>query len=137
MMQLNIVLKSAVLLCISFLLSGCHHDTVHDEAFLLTHPEALEQSLSRCQAAETEGASCVIVRRVANEFSGLVNERSLNPEGFGKKILVMQMKLGDLQKVVLAASGEKQKSLQSEYDAGRHEMDVYLAVVSATTSVSS
>ena len=136
MMRLNSVLKAGILLCSFLLLNACRQEST-DYAFLVTHPDVLEQAVSRCQAAETEGADCVAVRRAASEFSTLVNERSVNPEGFGRKVLAMQMKLADMQKALAEAPGDKKQVMQKNYDQQRHDTDVLIAVVAATTNVSS
>jgi hypothetical protein len=128
--------KTGLLLGSLFMLSGCRQEPM-DYDFLVTHPDAMEQALSRCQATPTEGADCIVVRRAANTFSELVNERSANPEEFGRKIIATQMKLAMMQKAAADAHGDQKQVIQKEYDQQRHDTEVLIAVVAATTNVSS
>jgi hypothetical protein len=112
-------------------LTGCEREPL-DYGFLMTHPDVLTREESRCEAMPAEDALCKVVRQAANDFSLLVNERAINPEGFGMRVLAAQTRLGELQQAVQPALPET----RAAYDKQKQELAVLLAVIGATTNVS-
>ncbi len=112
-------------------LTGCQREPL-DYGFLMTHPDVLAQEENRCEAMPADNALCQVVRQAANDFSLLVNDRAINPEGFGKRVLAAETHLGELQQAVQPALPET----KAAYDKQKQELAVLLAVIGATTNVS-
>jgi len=80
-------------------LSGCSRHTSYQ--YLATHPQLLEQVLSRCQAMTVLDASqdqtCVNAENARQEVSRLYGEVATSIQGFGQEIIAAQIKLADLK----------------------------------------
>jgi hypothetical protein len=136
MMRSSIVFKAGILLAALFLLNGCDK-TPHDYDFLMTHPDVLKDEADRCQAVATADPSCDLARRAAHDFSALVYNRGVDPQGFGSRILKAQTQLADTEQAMQRMSGTPKQVMEKNYKQQRESLDVMLAVVAATTNVSS
>jgi hypothetical protein len=136
MMRLSIFFRTGILLVCVLLLNGCDHSP-RDYDYLMTHPDVLKDEANRCQVVETSDASCDLARRAAHDFSALVYNRGVDPEGFGNRILKAQTQLAETEQTLQRMSGTPKQVLEKDYQQQRNSLEVLLAVVSATTSVSS
>jgi hypothetical protein len=136
MMRLSIFFKTGILCSSLFLLSGCNQ-TPHDYDYLMTHPDILKDEANRCQAIEAADASCGLARRATHDFSALVYNRGVDPEGFGSRILKAQTQLAETEQALQRMSGMPKQVMEKDYQQQRNSLEVLLAVVSATTNVSS
>ncbi len=129
-----ILFRLLIVCCAVLVLSGCREQSA-DHDFLMTHPKLLEQEANRCQAMATSDADCEVVRRAANDFANLVNERGANPEDFGKRVLAAQTKLSETHQALLKANGSAKDTLEKDYKEQQKTMAELMAVVSATTGI--
>jgi hypothetical protein len=136
MMRLSIFFKTGMLLVGLLMLNGCNQSP-RDYDYLMTHPDVLKDEVNRCQAEETATASCDLARRAAHDFSALVYNRGVDPEGFGNRILKAQTQLVETEQTLQHMSGTPKQVMEKDYQNQRNSLEVLLAVVSATTSVSS
>lgn len=88
---------------------SCDHSLSYD--YLMQHPLALKRALLRC--GEEDTSACQEVRRAAEDFSELINERRQDPEKFGETILKAQQNSTDPEKIkifyaVIAATSERE-----------------------------
>jgi hypothetical protein len=114
------------------LLTACQPEPTDYKA-LMTHPEALERDMGRCQINEKIAADCEVVRRASADFAMLVSDRAANPEAFGMKILAAQTALG-IAKTALQ-NNDKDASAQQNYNDQLQKVNVLLAAVAATSLV--
>jgi hypothetical protein len=126
------LLKFFGLLSSVLLLSACQQKNI-DYAYLMTHPKALRQQLDQCD--NHPEPKCQMIHKAGVDFSVLINDRGVDPQGFGKKILAAQTKLSELEAAYHAdlASGSQAKIT---YETQLQAVNVLLAVVAATSSVS-
>lgn len=61
----------------------------------MTHPLVLKKLVLQCD--ESDQPECVDVRRAAQDFSELINQRRDDPEKFGMKIIAAQQELANLK----------------------------------------
>jgi hypothetical protein len=132
MMKLLNGLKGSLLLS-CLLLAACDTQE-HNYNCLMTHPKLLEKAIRECETVIS--TKCTLVARAANDFSILLNQRRENPEEFGNSIMQAQYELTDLRKQVLTTPpSSKRQSLQTDLLAKTQQLQVYMAVVSATSNV--
>lgn len=134
MMRYMILRRLFAVCCSVFVLNGCHEKSA-DYDYLMTHPKKLEKEAIRCRAMVTSDADCDVVKRAADDFVALVNERGNNPEGFGKQILMAQMKLASTQQELLKADAKTKEALANDCQAQEANLAKIMAVVSATTGI--
>lgn len=114
MIQFDRFLMLSVLL---ITLLGCKQNSTY--LYFFRHPDVLQAELANC--LKNDSPECKTVKRAANDFVVLNNQRQDNPEQFGLKILLAQEALAKLH------------NNQEAYKAQQEQIDAMLAVV-ATTS---
>jgi hypothetical protein len=118
----------------SCLLLGACDTQERDYSYLMTHPKVLEKLAADCQSVIS--SKCNAVNHAANDFSILLNQRRENPEEFGRSIMQVEYQVNELRKKILTGppSSDKNK-LQTAYLDKQQELQVFLAVVSASSNV--
>jgi len=81
----------------------------------MQHPLVLKQMILRCD--ESDLPECTDVKRAAQDFSQLINERQEDPEKFGMKIMAAQQELANLklQRATSQALTEQQQKINVLY----------------------
>jgi len=95
----------------------------------MTHPKVLRQQIDQCD--NHPQPRCLMIHKAGVDFSLLINDRGVDPQGFGKKILAAQYKLSELEKASAASPAG-----QTAYETQLQAVKTLLAVVAATSSVS-
>lgn len=94
------------------LLAGCSKHESYQ--YMATHPKLLEQTLRQCAAMpimqSAANATCVTAQNARQEVAAYLHEISTNTQGFGQKIIKVQIQLADLKKADKAAPSDKLKN---------------------------
>jgi hypothetical protein len=114
----------------AMVLTGCKPAPQnYDE--LMTHPDELSKAMMHCRMDNFTGTNCKTIQHAASDFSVMVNERAIDPVGFGKKILAAEIDLATQQ-------ADYQKSptpaVKQNIAAAKLKVDIMLAVLKATFS---
>ena len=105
---------------ILMLLSFAAPSLARDAQYYLSHPKSLQAVLLECPQKQPHDLSCDQLQPIAQEINGLVYELRGDPQGYGQKILALQMSLASLQ---------TKNTDSSELDETRQQLLTRLAVV--------
>lgn len=119
-MPMKLMLKMICYSVVLFAFFGCNQQPMN-YVELMKHPAELKEEAANCQM--NAGPHCAEVKRAAQDYYTLNNERQDNPEAFGLKILLAQQ----------ALAKTKAKGDQKEYESQLEQVNAMLAVVSATS----
>lgn len=138
MMRLSQLAKIISLSLLSFSVLGCQpkHSSY---LYLLRHPDFLQEQMANCQT--TQSSVCETVKKAADDYLAMNNQREENPEAFGLKILDAQRDLVDKKTALDAvkqnlsdpAEQKKLPVLQEAYDAELLTVNAMLAIVASTS----
>lgn len=87
--------------------------TPQDEQYYRVHPQMLQVALKQCPS-EQQQVSCQELNNIAREVNQLAYELQANPQGFGRKILALQMDIFKPQATVVSLDDAKLKAMQQE-----------------------
>lgn len=97
-----------------------------DEHYYQMHPEKLQQALKAC-AKQPQGMTCQQLESIAKQMNALAYQLQRSPQGFGKKIMVLQ------DAVIKQQEHLKNKGVSAEVqnnlDETQRELSAHLAVV--------
>ena len=102
-----------IMLANLLLFVSCSYTKSYD--YLMTHPLVLKKMMLQCD--ESDLPECTDVKRAAQDFSELVNERQDDPQQFGMKIMAAQQELANLrlQHATPQARTEQQQKINVLY----------------------
>ncbi|MCE3043949.1 hypothetical protein [Legionella sp. 16cNR16C] len=101
--------------------------SARDENYYRLNPEKVEQALKNCPAASPGKISCNELKALSARQNQLAYELQLSPQGFGQRILSLQMKLAG-QKLELKENAN-QTELREIIDQNERQLAEYLAIV--------
>lgn len=137
------LLKTSLWLGILIGLTSCQPENKSYDYFM-QHPDVVQSTLSECESQNSE--VCDTARRAERDFQALTNDRDMNPEKFGEKILLAENDLAQKKLDLQHAKAELNKSpanadlkktidtLTESYRAQLENVNTLLAVVSASGS---
>jgi len=120
--------------CILFfglLLLGC--DRQSNESYLLHHPSKFKAILQQCVMISKDQIKqypqCELAVNLYGQILHLTRELFHSPEQYGKAILSLQMKRGQLQQQVFGMTGKKRQLYQSQLDQINHKIKIRLLLL--------
>jgi hypothetical protein len=124
----------------AMILAGCHSSESRES--LMLNPKKLETEATRCRSdSHLRPFYCEMVINTAEDFNGLINLRSANPEQFGQQIIETQQQLAVTVaaiKNVQSANPKDYKKidpLKQLYQEQSQKLQMLLAVVAATSGL--
>lgn len=118
------MVKQLILSLATILLVAC---STHDAQYYRLHPEALQQALKKCPAPQPEALSCEELSRIALDVNQLVYSLQMSPQGFGSKIISLQVELAKQQ--ALYRKNPNQPELLTSIEAIKQQLAMRLAIV--------
>ena len=101
--------------------------SAQDEQYYRTNPEALQTALKSCPATAPSKISCTDLQRIANEFNPLVYSLQSSPQGFGSKIMELQVELTKQQELLLKTPDNA--ALEANIKEIKQQLAMRLAIV--------
>ncbi|KTC74706.1 secreted endonuclease [Legionella birminghamensis] len=101
--------------------------SARDENYYRLNPEKVEQALKSCPAMSPGKISCNELKAVSARQNQLAYELQLSPQGFGQRILLLQIKLAE-QKQALKENSS-QPELKQLISQNEQKLAEYLAIV--------
>jgi len=117
-------MKYSILIIMSLWVVAC---SAHDDHYYSLHPDALQQALKKCPEQQPSQISCAQLKDVADRVNALAYELRLNPQDFGKQILVLQQTVAKQESVL--QQQVNQPALTAELDKNRQQLKDRLAIV--------
>ena|SRR3990167_8583565 len=111
-------------ICFIFSLTAC---STKDAQYYRLHPQALQEVLKNCPQFKSPQITCAQLVSVADEVNSLAYQLQRDPQGFGQRILTLQIKLAQLEVDLKKNSRNAHLSVQIEQD--KQALAEYLAVV--------
>ena len=96
---------------------------------LMTHPDELSKAMLHCRMDNFTGTNCQTIQHAASDFSVMVNQRAIDPIGFGKKILAAETTLSEQQ---IQYQKTPTPSTQQSLATAQLQVDIMMAVLKAT-----
>lgn len=118
-MKLTQLLR-ALFFCL--ILTGADAETLSYDYFM-KNPTAMQAAFKHCaEGLNIDEAQCKMISQASKDFLQLVEERSRDPEGFGRQIMDLQIALANNSQI---HSEEYKKQMQ--------QLQVMYAVIAATS----
>lgn len=128
------MLKKAVylyLVIFGLLLLGCSHR--NNEAYLLRHPAKFKAILQKCVTISKgqiqQYPQCELAVNLYGQVLRLTRELFNSPEQYGKNILLLQIKRGQLQERIHGASAELQQEYRQQIEQINRQIKICLALL--------
>ncbi|MGD9108388.1 MAG: hypothetical protein PVI75_04375 [Gammaproteobacteria bacterium] len=128
------MLKRLAYLCLiifGLLLLGCDHQT--DEAYLLRHPAKFKAILQQCVMISKDQIKqypqCELAVSLYGQILRLTRELFNSPEQYGKDILSLQIKRGQLEEQMVKAKRRERQSYKNQIDQINREIKIRLALL--------
>ena len=118
------MVKHLILSLATLLLVAC---STHDEQYYRVHPEALQEALKKCPEQRPDALTCDELNRIALDVNQLVYSLQMSPQGFGTKIIALQVELAKQQS--LLRTNPNQPELVSAIAALKQQLAMRLAIV--------
>lgn len=118
------MVKHLILSLATIMLVAC---STHDEQYYRVHPEALQQALKKCPAEQPDALSCDELNRIALDVNQLVYSLQMSPQGFGTKIISLQVELAKQQASL--RTNPNQPELVTSIEAIKQQLASRLAIV--------
>lgn len=123
-MRSNLFLSATVL----FLFACLAHASYYSH--YMTHPLMIKPAYLQCQRHHPTSSECAEIARAASDFTRLYHMIMINGQGFGEKILRMQIQLAGLQQGLWEVhSNIEQERSQFEIRQLETKLAYYKAVV--------
>lgn len=116
--------KYWVIILITLGLVSCKE---HNEAYYLSHPEALQKAIQSCPNQQPQGLSCEKLNEIGQRLGTLAYQLQANPQNFGVRILTLQQSIAN--QLVELNKGSATKEAQSLLQKNQAELVDLLAVV--------
>lgn len=100
-----------------FLLAGCQTKP-HPFSYYMLHPEKIQKELDACHTVDVGSPDCIAAVQAAEAVNGLLDTIQSNPEGFGLKIMHLQ--------IALAKVEQKIQTLQNTHATNQKMLDTLL-----------
>lgn len=108
-----LTLGPLVLMTLALSSCGDNHKAIND---YLSHPEAIQPMIKKCQFMPTDKAAsdarCIAAIKAKDELMGYLSDYQSNPSLYGQKIIQLQSKIADNKQQL--AQLEQQKSNSDE-----------------------
>ena len=117
-------MKYIILMMMSLWVAAC---SAHDENYYRQHPGELQQALNKCPAQKPKDISCDQLKVVALRVNELGYQLRMNPQEFGKQILVLQETLAKQQKAL--QQNNNQPDLRELVNKNKQNLKERLAIV--------
>lgn len=115
-----------VLALITLILGGCSERSEDDYR---NNPKALQETLARCPNTQPKGITCENLQVLSENMTALAEQLQLNPQGFGKKILTLQVNLAEKINILKMTSPSPSDHLTKECRKTERELADHLAIV--------
>ncbi len=99
----------------------------YDRQYFLAKPEQIAVVLQRCELGESSGAGCLVAKQVETELLQLSLALRSDPQAFGKKILDLQVELGQARANYQTLQQQFSSELQTQLFAAREQVRVLSA----------
>lgn len=113
------------------MLTACQQQDV-TVSYLVEHPHALERELQRCMSdvRSSQLPQCKVAVEAQGVLRGYLEQAQTDPEGFGQRILDVQMRIATLKADMDAVDVKSAKyaELKKTYDDKQKEVSILLAV---------
>ncbi len=119
------MIKRLLMVCMLLLLAAC--STQDSKQYYQTHPQALQDAVKNCPAAQPSGISCQQLTEIAMGVNELAYQLQMNPQAFGKKILALQETVAS-QRANLRAN-PNQPDLKIAAKKNEHQLAECLAII--------
>ena len=130
------VKKHIVSFALFLSLMGCNEELT--PAYLIQHPEILQQKINSCQLDKQKSLDeikqCRMIMAMATKLQIFIEEQGSDPEEFGEKLLALQKNLAADEQALGAlkaknAPADKVNEAKNIYDEKRNEIAIMLAVI--------
>lgn len=118
------MIKYIFLVIASLWMAAC---AAHNERYYSLHPKVLEAAIIACPEKSPTGISCEQLKIIASHVNELAYQLRLNPQGYGKEILMLQETIAK-QELNLRQSPNEPKQ-QASLIENQHQLGERLAVV--------
>ncbi|MCW8397734.1 hypothetical protein OQJ26_02895 [Legionella sp. PATHC038] len=114
-------------LAVLFVILGVTSCSQDNEHYYKSHPNELQQAIKSCPQRQPRGLTCDQLEALANRMNQLAYQLQLSPQGFGKKILVLQETIAKQQNQLKTEATNA--NLQAELTKNKSDLTDHLAVV--------
>ena len=109
--------KYTFLLMASVWMTAC---VAHDERYYSLHPNALQKAIIACPQKSPSTVSCEQLKNIAAHVNDLAYQLRLNPQGYGKEILMLQETIATQETNATDASTMKRSIAENKRDLEEH-----------------
>lgn len=113
------------------LLLGCDRQT--DEAYLLRHPAKFKAILQYCVTMSKDQIKqypqCELAVNLYGQVLRLTRELMNNPEQYGKDILSLQIKRGQLEQQIAEVKGAERQSYKNQIEQINYQIKIRLMLL--------
>ena len=118
------MIRYITLAIISLWMTAC---AAHDSYYYSLHPKLLQQALQACPAKQPSNISCDELKNIALHINESAYQLRLDPQGYGKKILLLQQTIAQQESALQEKSN--QPDLQSSLKENKRNLQERLAIV--------
>lgn len=127
----KIIYRSMLALSFAITITACQQQDL-TVSYLAEHPRVLERELQRCMTdpRSSQLSQCKVAIEAQGILRGYLEQAQTDPEGFGQRILDVQMNMATI-KTEMATSDQasaKMAELKKTYDDKQKEVSILLAV---------
>jgi hypothetical protein len=99
----------------------------HDNDYYRLHPKKLQNVLQTCAEKQSSAINCEQLKTIALSINESAYQLRLDPQGYGKKILLLQQTIAQQESLLNEQSN--QSGLQSTLNENKRQLQQHLAIV--------